>query len=242
MTSIMNLPSLTRLVSFGVEPTEGEWAAAKISLQDRQTIGGRWSQASLSSSKWDKAGVQHRGSCITYVFRRTPGARRFEPWTVVAPSAIMGRLGKNGLGLYAARSFHRDEYVGRYPTHDVVGHFQTRAEALSAPETRALLMRGRDKLIALRLGGRGFTLVDGEGGGPPHVELCNDPRNTALKPNADLTDAGWLRVLHARVPPFDLGKTIEQNAYSELRVAYGDEYWALHDVLDTRACPLEVDD
>ena len=51
--------------------------------------------------------------------------------------------------------------------HDVVGNFDTRAEALSAPETRARLMRGRDKLIALRLGGCGFTVVDGEGGGPP---------------------------------------------------------------------------
>ena len=40
-------------------------------------------------------------------------------------------------------------------------------------------------------------------------------------------------LLHARVPPFDLAKTIDENASSELRVAYGDDFWALHDVLGT---------
>ena len=85
-------------------------------------------------------------------------------------------------------------------------------------------------------------LLDGEGYGPPYVHLCNDPRNTALEPNADLTDAGWLRITHARVPPFDLGRTLDQNIHSELRFDYGEHYWDLHDLLGRSAeYALELD-
>ena len=81
------------------------------------------------------------------------------------------------------------------------------------------------------------------GGGAPHVELCNDPRNAGgLTPNADLTDAGWLRVIQARVPPFDLSKSINENITSEIRIDYGTEYWSLHDSLGCDAeHAIEVD-
>lgn len=205
------------------------------------------SQASLRGSEWDELDVQHRGERVTYVFRRAPGAARFEPWVVVAPSAILRRLGRDGLGLYAGRTFRRDQYVGRYPTHDVVGHYPSRQAALAAPETRRRVRRGRDKLIALRAPQGGVLLVDGEGAGSPspHIERCNDPRGLpALTPNADLTDAGWLRVLHARVPPFDLGKTIDANIASELRIDYGgQEYWDMMERLGTSAAyAIEVED
>ena len=60
--------------------------------------------------------------------------------------------------------------------------------------------------------------------------------------NAELTDGGYLRIVHARVPAFDLGKTLEQNARSELRIDYGVRYWALMDKLGTSAAhALEVD-
>ena len=48
--------------------------------------------------------------------------------------------------------------------------------------------------------------------------------------------------MHARVPAFDLGKTLEENARSELRIEYGDRYWALMDQLGTSVeHALEVD-
>ena len=202
------------------------------------------SQASLRSSEWDQANVQHRQASIVYVYRRARGATRFEPWTVVAPSALLRRLGRDGLGVYAARPFRRDDYVGKYPTHDVVGHYPTRQAALAAPETKERVRHGRDKLMALKAPQGGVVLVDGEGGGAPHVELCNDPRNAGgLTPNADLTDAGWLRILHARVPPFDLARSIDANIASELRLDYGDEYWDMMDRLGTsRDYAIEVDD
>ena len=199
-------------------------------------------QAALRNSEWDEVRVQHRGRSIAYIYRRGPGEARFSPWLVAAPSALLARLGRNGLGLYATRTFKRDDVVGQYAGR-VVGRYPTRAAALSAPETRRLLRRGHDKLVTVRPPhGPGFHLLDGEGAGPPHIELCNDPRGTALQPNAVLTDAGWLRVIQARVPPFDISKSIHENISSELRIDYTDDYWQLHDSLGCDAeHAIEVD-
>ena len=70
-------------------------------------------------------------------------------------------------------------------------------------------------------GTSGFDLLNGETGGPPYIQYCNDPRGTRLKANTQLTDGGWLRITAARVPPFDLEKTMEENVASELRWEYG---------------------
>ena len=84
-------------------------------------------------------------------------------------------------------------------------------------------------------------MLDGEHGGAPFIQLCNDPRNTRLGANTALSDHGWLRVTHARIPAFDLDKTLEQNAQSELRFDYGDHYWDFHESLGTHALPIECD-
>jgi hypothetical protein len=135
-----------------------------------------------------------------------------------------------GLGLYAARRFKKDDYVGRY-RGDTKGWYRSRKEALDDPKTKELVRKGHDKLVTVRAKGGGVHLLDGDGYGPPYVHLCNDPRNTRLKANADLTDAGWLRITQTHVPAFDLEKTLEENAKSELRFSYGDEYWDIHDRL-----------
>ena len=71
-------------------------------------------QHALSNSEWDEVCVRTAEGKATYVFRRGPGKVRYEPWVVVAPSAILARLGKRGKGVYAARSFKRDDIIGRY--------------------------------------------------------------------------------------------------------------------------------
>ena len=78
-------------------------------------------------------------------------------------------------------------------------------------------------------------MLDGESSDPPYVALVNDPRDTALTPNAELTDAGWLRVVHTRVPAFDLSVSLALNARSELRIDYGEGSWALHELLGKSA-------
>jgi len=189
-------------------------------------------QAALRGAEWDQVSVQHGRTTVTYIYRRAPG-KAWEPWTVVAPSQLLLRLGIDTLGLYAARSFKKDDYVGTYPQHDVVGKYASREEALSAPEARRRLMKGRDKLITVRAQGGGVLLVDGEGGGGAEVPRANDPRGTRLKPNCVITEGGYLRVTAARVPAFDLDK--EDNLSSELRISYGDSFWDLHDVLGKSA-------
>jgi hypothetical protein len=199
-------------------------------------------QSEIRRSDWDEVNVRHNGDTIKYIYRRPPGARHWQPWVVIAPSAIMRRVGVRGLGLYAARSYKRDDYIGMYDGQ-VVGEYATRAEALSSAEARHLLRRGHDKLITLRrTDGPGVQLVDGERCSAPFVALVNDPRGTALEASCGLTDAGWLRVIQARVPAFDVNKTIEQNAASELRIEYGAPYWDLHELLGKSAeYAIEVD-
>ena len=172
---------------------------------------------------------------IRYIYRKGPDSTRFEPWVVIAPSAIMKGLKRHGMGLYAGKSFKQGDYIGKYHG-EVVGEYSSRKEAITAPEARDLLMHGHDKIICVRANGKpGFQLLDGEEGSAPHIEFCNDPKGTRLKVNASITDGGWLRVLKGRVPAFRLDRTIEENINSEFRIDYGQEYWDLQEVLGTDA-------
>jgi hypothetical protein len=205
----------------------------------------------LRVCEWDVADVHWaHGSTremqrVQCVFRRVPhGAARseWEPWVVVAESCIMRRVGKSGLGLYAAlrgaRSFHRDNLVGAYEGA-VVGTYPSRQAALASVQCARLVRKGHDKLITRRPrdGGPGVELVDGDqGGGPPFLHRINDPRGTRLQPNVALTPGGYIQVTQARVPAFDLAKDHEGNAASELRFSYGDEYW---DVMERLGASVE---
>lgn len=178
--------------------------------------------------------MSHRGRPVLVVLRRSDGELRFVPWTIVAPSDMLRRIGAVSSGLYAARSFQQGDVIGLYPQgpSDVVGHFATREEALAAPRTRRRLMRGRDKLVTTRNPhGKGVLLLDGQRGGGAEVPRANDPRGTGLRANCVLTEGGYLRVTARRVPAFVFDA--EDNSASELRISYGDDFWALHDVLGT---------
>ena len=200
--------------------------------------------AALRNSEWDEADLHYPHTSsekVACVFRKGAPKHEWQPWVLVGESQILKSLGRVGKGVYAARPFGRDALVGRYEG-TVVGAYDSRQDALASEEARRLVRRGHDKLFTRRLPEGGVELVDGATAGPPHVPLCNDPRGTALTANAELTDGGYLRVVHARVPAFDLGKTLEENARSELRIVYGARYWALMDQLGTSVeHALEVD-
>lgn len=191
--------------------------------------------ASLKASEWDETDLHYPHSSskrVTCVFRKGAPKHEWEPWVIVGESQILKSLGRTGRGLYAARSFARDALVGRYEG-TVVGTYDSRRAAMDSDEARRLVHRGHDMLFTRKLPKGGVELLDGATAGPPHVPLVNDPRGTPLHPNAELTDGGYLRVVHARVPAFDLDKTLERNARSELRIDYGTRYWALMDQLGT---------
>ena len=188
-------------------------------------------QSALRDVEWDVATLHWEAGppgsrTVRCVFRRVAGA--WEPWVVEAESALLHRVGRRGLGLYAARACRVDDYLGRYDGQ-VVGTFASRAAALASPQCASRVRHGSDKLITRRPShGAGVELVDGTTSGPPFLPRMNDPtRGTRLQPNVVLTPGGWARVTQRRVPAFDLDADLEANIGAELRLAYGDEYWDL---------------
>lgn len=199
-------------------------------------------QPMLRESIWDVANLrwEHGPSPVQCVFRKGRGG--WEPWVIVAESAVMNRAGKRGLGLYAARHFRRDEFVGRYEGR-VIRAFVNREEALASPECMRLVRRGRDKLITRRVSNdSGVELVDGEDCPPPFLHRINDPRGSGLRSNIELTPGGWVKVIQREVLAFDLDAGLDANIRSELRFSYGDDYWSIMERLgNTAELPLEVD-
>jgi hypothetical protein len=116
------------------------------------------------------------------------------------------RVGVRGLGLYAARAFKFEDFLGRYDGQ-VVGTYASRAAALASPQCASRVRHGADKLITRRpSNGPGVELVDGATSGPPFLPRMNDPTRggTRLQPNVELTPGGWVKVTQRRVPAFDL--------------------------------------
>lgn len=199
------------------------------------------SRSTLRDAVFDVATLhwEHGPTPIQCVFRR--GRRGWEPWVVVAESAIMRRAGKTGLGLYAARSFRRDEYVGRYDGK-IVGEYATRDEALASTACKRLVRRGKDKLITRRRReGPGVELVDGADGPPPFLHRINDPRGSGKRSNVDLTPGGWIRIRQRRVPAFDIDRGVDDNIDAELRFSYGDDYWNLISHVGGAQLPVTLD-
>ena len=198
-------------------------------------------QRQLRDSEWDVADLHwpHAPSraerTVQCVFRRDTNGGEWEAWCIVAPSAILQRVGKRGLGLYAAAGFQKNDFVGLYDGR-VVGTFPSRRAALDSNRCARLVRAGYDKLITRRPigGGRGVELVDGSAGGPPFLHYINDPRGSGLRPNTTLTPGGYIKVLQSRIAAFDLDADLEHQAGAELRFSYGDEeYWSFMERLGT---------
>ena len=171
--------------------------------------------------RWENGPSGYQEATVVYL--RTPNTR-WQPWVVVAESAVLNSLGFKGQGLYAAKPFKKDDVIGRYEGQ-VVGVFENREEALQSDVTKRLVRMQRDKLITRNRKGGGVELVDGHTQGPPYLAKVNDPRGTNMRPNVVISPFGYMRVLQARIPAFNFDLGLEANRASELRFAYGDEYW-----------------
>ena len=165
---------------------------------------------------------------VRMIHRRTTtsnaSADPWQPWVVAAESALLARLGVEGLGLYAARPFKRGDRIGKYTGTQVGPVFRTHEDAARSPEVRALVSRGNDKLLATTTA-NGVVVVDGAAGGLPLLQLANDPRGTKLGANVHVTPHGYMVVRAARIPPFDFRHSLADNLQAELRWSYGDGYW-----------------
>lgn len=162
------------------------------------------------------------GESVSCIYRRTPGHLQWEPWVIVAPSALLQSIGFEGLGLYAARAFKRDDVVGRYDGTVI----DTSVESVDiSKRIGELVLQGHDKLLLRRNEQKQMEIVDGATSGPPYLMRCNDPRGSRYKPNTRYTDGGYMRISQSRVKAFDMSKSVQDNIVSELRVDYGSDYW-----------------
>lgn len=152
------------------------------------------------------------------------GRGREEAWVRVERSAILDRVGApQGNGLYASRTFVRGDVIGRFEG-------ETLFRAVKKQEVQdyctSTLKTKSDRLMIVRRRG-GYELLEASNGKhAPFLDMINDPRGTALRPNVMLTDSGNVVVIQATIPALDasMGGT---DAYlrSELRMSYGEEYW-----------------
>ena len=199
--------------------------------------------AHVRDSSWDEVAVHYDHvpeKQVTYFYVKRPRNELFEPWLVRAPSALLARRGVRRMGLYAGRRFVSEGVIGKYDGRVVESH-ATREAAVSADSTRHLVRQGSDQLRLIRTqGGRGWDVVDGEDGPLPSLGLVQDPRGTNFRPNVAVSEYGYMRVVSASIPAFDLGKAIDQNIGSELKHAHGEPFWSAHDHLGSEDMPFEL--
>jgi len=201
---------------------------------------------SVATAEWDVARIHSdhvpsREVEVVFLRHAERRPRRFEAWVVVAPSAMLSSIGVAGRGLYAARSFRRGDYLGRYSGEVVTPRpYRSREHALHSPETMARVSSGATSLMVVRSqgGGPGWVVVDGAEAGPPFLQRINDPRGTRLRPNVEVTEHGFVRVIASRIEAFDPEQPLSTK--SELRFEYGEEYWQTQALLGTEHMPLRV--
>jgi hypothetical protein len=199
--------------------------------------------AEVIDAEWDDLQIHYDHSptsSVTYIYVRRRDNTHFEPWLVLAPSAILARVGRTGLGLYAARRIKQGDLIGKYGGN-VVCTSSRREHALSSPPVRILVRQGADKLFVLRSQDGGWQVVNGEGAPLPTLSYANDPRGTRFVPNVDVSEWGYMRAT-AIIPSFELTSTLDDNIHSELKLDYGDAYWSMQPLVGTREMPLEVDE
>ena len=183
------------------------------------------SKRMFRDAEWKALDVNWIHGNLQYIFRRAAN-QDWQPWVIVTQSAIMARNNTKGLGLYAARNFKRDEFIGSY-NGKVIETFKNRNLAISSKTAQLLVARGNDKLTTRACKGA-VELIDGTTCGPPFVQYINDPRGTTRTANTMLTSNGWIKASHDRIPKFNIDLNLDDNIKSELRYAYGDEYWIAH--------------
>ena len=143
-------------------------------------------------------------------------------WVRVERSAILDRIGAPpGKGLYASRTFVRGDVIGRFEG-------ETLFRAVTKQEVEdytAALKNKSDRLMIVRRRG-GYELLEASNGlHAPFLDMINDPRGTALRPNVMLTDSGNVVVIQATIPALDASMGADSYVRSELRMSYGEEYW-----------------
>ena len=188
------------------------------------------------------------------VYRKIGG--HWQSWVAVRDSAILGSIGINQKGVYAARPFRAGERIGRY-TGRILGrngdtqelqerlYRQNRGDALITVfgSTNGIVVDGRRPVQSenaqINLVGR--VVFDTSEYPGMYAHLMNDPTGTNHQASVQVTAHGYVRAL-VDIPAFDFDRTLAQNVLSELNWNYDHDASFLRDqqALGTSAAPLQV--
>ena len=229
------LPSLSNLKSISGD--------ANQSLTHVSERGGPWDSAVLDPTFHPSLQTTLP---MTIVYSKDPQLG-WLPYLLIAESTLLRRAGApRGLGVFALKRFRGPREAGAndgdeigFYGGDVVASAPTQLEAKERAQT--LVRRGHQSLLTMRMRGRsGWLVVDGNQHSVlPFLNRVNDPRNTPFAPRCTVSDFGIFRAARD-IPPLDWTRPLSEQAASELSIDYGKEYWETHDLLGSKALPLEV--
>lgn len=176
-------------------------------------------------------------------------------WVLVRDSAAMARVNAHGKGLYAARGFNRDEFIGRY-VGKILGK-ATDPKVEKDVERRSHMLDG-DAIINVNgyyVDGRArvqsndaqtskfgrIVLAQPQWKWPGvYAHIANDATGTGLSNNCLVTEGGYMHATK-RIPKFNFGADVHNNSASELLWSYGEGYWANQGKLGTYEMPIVIE-
>lgn len=199
--------------------------------------------------EWPAGPSSPAGSQQVISIYRRHGDGEWEPWVVVAQSALLRRIkgAPPGLGLYCNKrgGFKSGDVIGVY-AGTIVGNkrFANSTEALNSRVCRNLVNSGKDMILVRNVHhtkGGGVELIDGSTGKGPRLQHMNDARGTRKKNNIVMKQSGACVADKDIKQRFKFNKNITDNIDSELRFDYGEEYWHLMERLGKSAdFPIEL--
>jgi hypothetical protein len=162
----------------------------------------------------------------TKVFKRVQN--NWVEWVMVAESALLRSIGKQGWGLYALKSFCRRERIGIFG-----GVLQKQAQTSrvtdAALQSQAHSNDESGYSLQVRLRrphGGGVAVINGCDGPPPFLHLINDAHRSTYTNNVRFDQHGGVEAIRNIMPVSDMqAADLIDLARSEFLVAYRQDYW-----------------
>ena len=194
-----------------------------------------------------------QGSPVEIINRRRQGGK-WEPFLMVAPSAVLLGNGHNGLGLYSLINYPTNSVarIGRY-TGCVLERFAESEGTAAHLNMGRYAQEGRRHLLLMIVNdGEDVALVDGIGGSLPKIFMANDARGMRSPDNSHnpmrnntrfgRDGRGHLYKMGGRaIPAANLAATTLKELWrSELLVSYSSFFWNLQNRVGREELPIDL--
>ena len=190
---------------------------------------------------------------VEIINRRKQGGS-WEPFLMVAPSAVLSANGLVGDGLYSLLQYSSDSEarIGRY-SGMVIARFAEPEGRCAQEEMARFAQEGRRHMLLMRVDdGQDAALVDGSGVFLPKISMANDARgmhrpdipSTCLRNNARFgrDGKGYLFKMRGRAIPAAnvAASSLSELWRSEILVSYSSFYWNLQERVGSEELPLDL--